>query len=176
MFFRKKKYSKICMICTVYSLFEYLLYSSVEDIKKTFFVFESWMWPDFGDKFENSYCMVERGFRKKWEYVAWLYWYLIKWFKLPNYKDADLFTLDHLPHYPVLIGKHKYTLLEDGPFCHSVMMKNNLPYSTFEEQEYLLNLSIVEKGLFKIKYTIVECNIYRLLFSHIMKTNGGVTV
>jgi hypothetical protein len=109
------------------------------------------MWPDFGDKFENSYCMVERGFRKKWEYVAWLYWYLIKWFKLPNYKDADLFTLDHLPHYPVLIGKHKYTLLEDGPFCHSVMMKNNLPYSTFEEQEYLLNLSIVEKGLFKIR-------------------------
>lgn len=123
------------MICTVYSLFEYLLYSSVEEISNTFFVIEDWMWKDFGDKFNNAYRMSERVLSLP-RNTAWLYFKYIKWFKLPNYRNSDLFTLDHLPHHPVLIGHHKYTLLEDGPYCHSIMLTNNIKNSTFEEKRY----------------------------------------
>lgn len=139
------------MLCTVYSLFEYLLYSSVEEIKNTFFVFESWMYPDFGDKFEHSYCMSGRGFGDRWKNVSWLYWYCIKWFKLPDYRKSDLFTLDHLPHYAVLIGRHKYTLLEDGPRCHSVMMNTKVPWSVYEEKQYENHPSKSERLLFRFR-------------------------
>ena len=135
MLLNRKKYQRVCMVCTVYSLLEYLLYSSIEEINNTFFVFEDWMWKDFGDKFNNAYRMSERGFNMS-RNTAWLYFKYVKWFKLPNYRNSELFTLDHLPHHTVFIGHHKYTLLEDGPYCHSVMLKNNLRYSTYEEKKY----------------------------------------
>ncbi len=149
--FHKKRYSRICIVCTVYSLFEYLLYSSYEEIEDTFFIFEKWMWPQFGNKFNNSYCMHARGMGRRGRNIMWIYWYYLKWFRLPAFKGAELFTLDHLPYHPIFIGRHKYTLLEDGPYCHTVKMKNNVPYSVFEEREAEHLPTFSERFFFKFR-------------------------
>ncbi len=136
MLFKKKRYPRICMVCTAFSLFEYLMYSSYEEIKKTFFIIEDWMYPDFGYKLNHVYRMPAWKHSFWWnQNLIWIRWYFIKWFKLPNFKKTELFTLDHLPYHAVFIGRHRYTLLEDGPYCHSVMYKDNVHFSYAEEKE-----------------------------------------
>lgn len=151
-FKRKKKYPRICMVCTVYSLLEYLLYSSYEEIKNTFFVIEDWMYDEFGDKLPAFYRMPEWKGGLLWNpNLVWIRWYYIKWFKLPSFKNAQLFTLDHLSYHPVLIGRHQYTLLEDGPYCHSVMYSDNLLYS-YQEEKRLANLpTFKQRVLFRFR-------------------------
>lgn len=149
---KKKKYSRICVVCTVYSLLEYLLYSSYEEIENTYFILEDWMCPDFGNKFQNTYRMPAWKSGLFWNpNLVWIRWYYIKWFKLPSFKNAQLFTLDHLSYHPVLIGRHQYTLLEDGPYCHSCMMKNDLLYSVFEEMRMENLTSLKQKVLFRFR-------------------------
>ena len=144
---KKKKYPRACISCTVFSLLEYLLYSSYEDIKKTFYIFEDWMFPDFGDKFENTYRMPAWKSGLFWNSnVVWIRWYFIKWFKLPSFRNVDLFTLDHLSYHAIFIGHHRYSLLEDGPYCHSVMFNDNLLYSLAEEK-YFQNLPTLKRKL-----------------------------
>ena len=136
MFFQKKRYPRVCMVVTVYGLFEYILYSTVEEVKKTYYVLPVFMWKEYGKHFQNSFCMPDRGYGDRWKNLLWGYFYLLKWIKLPSFKGAELFVHDHMPNYAVFIGRKKYTLLEDGPYCFSAMMNNNYKYSTYEEKEY----------------------------------------
>lgn len=152
---RKKKYSRICATCTVYSLLEYLLYSSYEEIKDTFFIFEDWMFPDFGNKFDNCYKMPAGKSGLFWNpNLLWIRWYFIKWFKLPSFKNTQLFTLDHLSYHSVFIGKREYTLLDDGPNCHVIKNKDNVPYSVFEEREMEHLPTIKQRLLFLFRKKI----------------------
>lgn len=133
---KKQRQTRVCMVCTVYALFEYLLYSSYEEIKNTYFILEEFLFKEFGNKFEHSFCVPGRGYGDRWRNVVWPYYYFMKWFRLPRLKDKELFVQDHLPYHAIFIGKHKYTLVEDCPYIHSLMLKNNFLFSTCEEQEY----------------------------------------
>lgn len=151
-FKKKAKYPRVCIVCTVFSLFEYLLYSSYEEIKNTYFIFEDWLYKDFGEKFDNSFRMPAWGTGFFWNpNLIWIRWYYIKWFKLPNLKGSELFTLDHLSYHAVFIGKHKYTLLEDAPYCHSIMYNKNVNFSSIREKWYEHHPSLIQRLLFRFR-------------------------
>ena len=128
-----KNKSRVCLCCTSYSLFEYLVYSSYDEIMDTIFVFEGWMFPLFENKFNNSYYLRHPYGRLNNKYLSWLWWWYIKYFKIPSFRNKKLFALDHLPHQSILIGKHNYTLLEDAPYVITRHLQGEGVYSRKQE-------------------------------------------
>lgn len=118
-------FKRFCILDTVYALFEYLLYSSEEEIKNTFYFFQSGIADSVQSKFPN---------RRKFALIYG--WNLIRRvvvltmiriicrmrYRIPA--GAEVFAQDQLPIFGYLIGEHDYTLLSDGPQCFS----SNIPY------------------------------------------------
>lgn len=124
---RKKN---LCMITTLYSLLEYLLYASEKEINETTYIFENWIPDSITSHFENKYKLPLFNKRYQWDRKycrIWLRYY--KWRYLPNFDDYNLIAHDHLFYSSVFIGNRKYTMLEDGPRIFSqisVDKQNNM--------------------------------------------------
>ena len=108
-------FNRLCVLDTPYSLLVYLVYSSEDDIKNTFFVFGKNMSKGL-EKYINVYYITETQSLLNKRTFRWLYYRYIKYFKLPIInKGTTLFCHDHLPFSSVIISNNNYTMIEDSP-------------------------------------------------------------
>lgn len=109
----KNRFNRFCHVGSIYSLLLYIAYSTDEQIKNTFYIFD-WMIPDeFTQKFKKSYHFHRHAFipRK----FSWIDLFVQKKMFCPIIsKESELFANDHLWSSSAVIGKHSYTLLEDS--------------------------------------------------------------
>lgn len=109
----KNRFKRFCYVGSIYSLLTYIVYSSEEQLKNTFYIFD-WKIPsDFVKKFRNSYHF-RRHFFIPWR-LSWMDLFLQKHLFCPYIcKNAELYANDHLWSASAVIGRHPYTLLEDS--------------------------------------------------------------
>lgn len=111
------RFSRVCIVDTVYSLFIYLLISSKEETDHTFFFFSDGIDASIRNRFPNHYYIPSKDFPKR-NFISRL-WLRLKLrlvapFKWPFLSSADLYGHDHLCFTPSLTGNRKMTVLEDG--------------------------------------------------------------
>ena len=114
----KKRFERLCLPVTVYSLFLYLMSCTEEEIEKTFFLFGGAIPFSVKSKFNNSYSLKEydrTGLMASKIYRECVYLRYVKWFVIPHNRRLKLFVQDHLKFCSYIIGKREYTLLEDAP-------------------------------------------------------------
>jgi len=108
------------MITTIYSLFEWLLYVSEKEAKKSFYIFENWIPESITSHFEHHFLLPRFEKRYQWDRrICWLWLRYFKWKNLPNFNNYNLIAHDHLFYSSIFIWKNSYTLLEDGPHIFS---------------------------------------------------------
>lgn len=121
---KQKDVKRVCMVPTVYSLLQYLLISSEDEIKHTYFFLTT----TFGERtlsfFPNKHVIYPgqahvllRGPRLLYKmFLMWtrnLFW--------PFFRHAEVFALDHA--FYVFLRKKTYIQLDDGmgTYCHNPM-------------------------------------------------------
>lgn len=114
-------YEVICNVCTLYSLFLYLLYSKDSDIARTFYIFNPAGIPEtVRCKLMNSYTMPDYNrfgiIRKIFiSLFGFIYFRIIKK-NIPALKTSSKIIGNDFSRYdPVIIGKTNYTVIEDAP-------------------------------------------------------------
>jgi hypothetical protein len=109
------KYTRACIIDSLYSLFLYLLISSKSDLEKTFFFFSGGVDFSIRKNFPNHFSFDLWDRKNKWlKYLYMVYLRCFSTFRWSFLKKAELFGFDHLYFCPGLIRKRPYTLIEDG--------------------------------------------------------------
>ena len=111
----KRNVKRFCHVGSIFSLLVYIVYSTDDEIKSTFYLFDRMISCDFAKKFENSYRFCRHAFfPRKW-YFAWFDLKMQKLLFCPKIsRDSVLFANDHLWSSAAIIGRHSYVLLEDG--------------------------------------------------------------
>ena len=109
---------RVCITGTIYSLFLYLLISSEQQIKDTFYFFGDPI-PYHVQKNFKYYYSFKRGL-KLWERrILKIYLRLFSRFKWNFLNEAEIYAQDHFWFSPGIIGNRDYTLLEDAPLIAS---------------------------------------------------------
>lgn len=108
-----KNVKRICAIDSMYTLLQYLLLSSIEDVKSTYFFWRKGVSEEVKSFFSKQSATVPRNF----PFFQRLLWYYVivplKWpFVLKN--NIDRFACDNLGFEFLFIRRKKFTLLEDG--------------------------------------------------------------
>ncbi len=115
-----KKYKNVCNVCTEYSLFLYLLFMPIEEIRETFYIFNPYgINEKIIRRIPDSYVMPNYN---KWNVIkkvyitlfGWLHFRLIKLAKIPNFDGTSIYGNDISRYDAVIIGNHPYSLIEDG--------------------------------------------------------------
>ena len=119
-----KKNQRVCYVGTVYSLLLYLLHSSVEDIKQTFFVFAYGIPDSICRRFEHYYILDHNVFKNehpiafkltKYRKLEWIMGIPIKLLIWKNVGfKYKLYAQDHLFFSTEVIRNHDYILIEDS--------------------------------------------------------------
>lgn len=114
----KRMFSRVCHPFGSYTLLQYLLISSEEEIADTFFFFmRGWISDSVIEKFPNRFAssyVTRSKFMKIFGLVWWKLMTIFKNHRWPFLKNAEMFMDDHT-HFGYLLGRdHIYTLLEDG--------------------------------------------------------------
>lgn len=111
----KNHFKRFCHVGSVYSLLVYIAYSTDEQLKNTFYIFDWMISKEFAQKFKNVYhYRKHKLLQNKW-YFSYIDLMFQKYFLCKHIpKDAKLFANDHLWSSSAIIGRHKYTLLEDA--------------------------------------------------------------
>ena len=116
------EFKRVCYVGTIYSLLVYLSYSSLEEIRSTLFIVGKYVPKNISDKLDRCAKCIRINsdsiFTRRW-YTAWLYWRLVKLFKIPSLKDKIIFANDHLDFSATLLGNHTYNLIEDSAYVCS---------------------------------------------------------
>ncbi|MDY6264639.1 MAG: hypothetical protein SPM09_09550 [Fibrobacter sp.] len=109
----KKHFNRFCHIGSIYSLLLYIAYSTDEQLRDTFYIFD-WMIPnEFAQKFKNSYHFHRHSFIPRM--FSWIDLFIQKKLFCPCIdKESELFANDHLWSSSAVIDNHSYTLLEDS--------------------------------------------------------------
>jgi len=134
----KSKITRVCLTGCVYTLFFYLLYSSEDEIKNTFFFFCTGVAKELCGKFSRKYFF---DLSKKW-YWIWIlrlsFIMIKKLFCWRFLKKAEIYGHDHLGWSDMLIGHKKYHLIEDGPYILSIYKrrKRYKDYCDFWENKH----------------------------------------
>lgn len=107
----KKKYKYTCIVCGAYSLLQYLLTTNDEDGTETFYFIDSdSLYPAIYNNLPDSRCVFKMGT------PAAVLWFRFKClFKWRFVKNTEIYAVDFLTIAPMLIGRNKYTLLEEAP-------------------------------------------------------------
>lgn len=117
-----KNYKHFCIVDTVYTLFLYLIYADLNQIRETFFVFGKYIPNNVAKKFINSYKLKPiigryRGYKqlmaKLLDKIVQNYLSVVK--IPPINKDADIYCIDNMSFASVIIRNRKYMLIEDSP-------------------------------------------------------------
>lgn len=119
----EKKYSNVCYVMTIYSLFLYLLHVEYSQIERTLFILDKGFplkinnsildvvyLGDFMHRKDDEYLKYFKMFRLRWVY----YWYKRFCLFRKVSRKSRIYTQDHLFFASFLIGRNKYTLIEDG--------------------------------------------------------------
>lgn len=99
---------------TPYSLLVYLMSCTEQEIDETFFVFD-WHY-GLGQKvaIPNSYSFPMKWYTKK-KWVLWIYVRIIKLLIIPKISEStNIYAQDQSPIASIVIGRHKYTWIEDS--------------------------------------------------------------
>jgi hypothetical protein len=111
----KRHFTRVCIVDTVYTLLVYLLYSSEDELEKTFYFFGDGIHESIRKRFNNHYYFdISKKFNRN---KLWLILSLRigGYFRWPFLKRAKIMGHDHLVYSPYIIGKRNYTYIEDGP-------------------------------------------------------------
>ena len=113
-------FKRFCIADTVYALFVYLLYSSEEDIKNTFYFFQSGIPDSVQQKLPNrrKFSLIY-GWNMVRKAIALTIIRLICRMRYRIPAGSTVLAQDQIPIFGYLIGKNDYTLLSDGPQCFS---------------------------------------------------------
>lgn len=134
--YKNKYYKRICYVGTIYTLFIYLLYSTIEDIKNTLFIFAYGIPDEIMNKFPNHIDLNE----KKWndfisrktrgEKRRWILGLIVK-ARIPRIEKTDkLFAQDHLTFSSQIIGNNNYIFIEDSQLvCSKLEANANSPFN-----------------------------------------------
>ena len=114
---------RVCVTHTVYTLLQYLLLSSIEEIRHTFFFFAQFP-PAYQEKlktiFPNSTVYdFGRGKIIKSKYLQGYWWPFRKNRVWPFLKTAEIFAQDHLLVDFIILSGLQYKLLDDGMVIYS---------------------------------------------------------
>lgn len=101
----------ICIVDTTYTLSLYLLYMSMDEIKKTLFFAGDTINNEIKKKLPNVVCVPT----KKNDWKTALNYKLTKYLRWPEFLWCDLYAQDHIAYSDVLIGCKKYVFIEDSP-------------------------------------------------------------
>lgn len=98
----------------------YLLYKSNLEINDTFFIFNSSIPKVIRHKFRNSYTMPDYhhyGWLKRIGIIlgGFIIFRYIKYFKLPNFSNLEIYGNDFSRYDSIIIGRKKYCCIEDCP-------------------------------------------------------------
>jgi len=113
-----KKFNRVYIGYTVYSLYLYLLYSTEEEINDTFFFFGEGIDTNIRDKFENKYYFSNTSYDNKNVFSRFIYRIRLRYQsrkKWPFLTNAQLYAQDHFFFSSPLIANRNYTLIEDAP-------------------------------------------------------------
>lgn len=116
-----KRNTRVCLVYTPYSLLVYLLYSSLDEIQNTFFILGNNMPKTIASQLKYCYVLpTPPMFLRHWLFL-WIYYRIIKLFYLPHINSGtNLYCQDHLTPSAIIVGKCKYTMIEDSPYiCHN---------------------------------------------------------
>ena len=119
-----KHYSRVYIGYTAYSLYLYLLYSSLEEIKETFFFVGEGIHENIRNQLCNKYYFSNGEYEKKRPLSRIIHRIRLRLCsrrKWPFLRTAQIFAQDHFYYSRGLIGRRKYTLIEDAPnifTCH----------------------------------------------------------
>lgn len=163
----KRSHSEIDRVCithTVYTLLQYLLLSSLEELQRTWFFF-----PDdkFLSFFPNSTVFtLKRGKFLKSKYLQAYYLLLRRNREWPFLHHSKIYAQDHLLTDFILLKGHEYILLEDG-------LENYLEHPfKFKLKRLLKRLPFYPNGVF----TWGEgANCKLRLLSHEPEKNSGLS-
>ena len=111
-------FNRVYIGYTTYSLYLYLLYSSIEEIKETFFFVGEGIHESIRNKLQNKYYFSSREFEKKHPFFRLIFRINLRYIKhrkWPFLKNAKIFAQDHFFYSRGLIGRRNYTLIEDAP-------------------------------------------------------------
>lgn len=121
--------TRVCISDSVHSLLLYLLISTEDEIKQTFFFFQDGIHESIRKKFPHHYWMEVLPLNKtKYGYLRLLIKQIqlnlfcrMKWSFL---KTAEIYALDFLHIAPPLIGRRNYIHIADGPNCFSSIISH----------------------------------------------------
>jgi len=130
----KSEITRVCIVDTVYTLFIYLLYSSEEELNRTFYFFSNGIARSVREKFDKYYFFDKKIWIHKnfFSYIFLFSFFLFRYFQYPFLRKAEIFGHDHLFYSPFVIGKRDYTYIEDGPKVLSTLIGSKY-YKDFNE-------------------------------------------
>lgn len=120
-----KKYTRVCVPCSMYCLTYYLLMSSMEEIKHTFFFMAPTIPQSLREKFKEDSAYID--LNNKWVYknrfAVSLYMLIKRKLSWPFLFDAEIFGLDF---YWYLLRGLKFNYIEDAPFVFDIWETSSL--------------------------------------------------
>jgi hypothetical protein len=132
-----QKFNRSCISPSAFALLLYLLISSENEIKNTYYFFEYAVSETIRKKFTNyyyydslKYLYVRKGNKYRYGHVKFVFLiltvrlgHLIRW---PFLRKAKIFAMDYTFFAQSLIGNKKYVQLEDAPNSYKIIMENKL--------------------------------------------------
>ena len=114
---RRYKQSRICFVGTHYALLLYLLHSSYDEIKDTYFIFGEGMDEETASRFEHKTLIRKPKIFKKNDLIGLAYSFYFRLFILRRFSESCvLYAQDHLKDSKTVIGNKSYILIEDSKF------------------------------------------------------------
>jgi len=126
---KQKLQKRVCVVETIYSFLLYLLYSTEDEIKNTYFFTSSILASLLKNKGIDYHCFKnkEKGILRILFKISLKFFSHFRWRFL---KTACFFGQDHIQFFAGLVKNRKYTLIEDSPFIFS-----NFPNTFFYKQD-----------------------------------------
>ena len=130
-----QKFNRVCIGPSAFALLLYLLISSENEIKNTYFFFEHAVSEGIRKKFTDhyfydslKYLYIRKNNKLKYGFFKFIFLiitvrlgHLIRW---PFLKNSKIFALDYTFFTQCLIGNKKYVQLEDAPNSYKLIMDN----------------------------------------------------
>lgn len=140
----------VCIPATVYGLLVYLLYKSLDDIKRTRFFTYFTIPEQIRNKLPNNKYLE---YRKNSKYSYVIKYKILRTLVAPELNTCKIYAQDHFPIAPYLIGNRKYTLMPDGPHYMEINAKQKWVKEAWTQRE-------VSSGIKKILANFVSESMY----------------
>lgn len=159
---KEKDFKRVCITASVYNLFLYLLISSEEEYRNTFFFIGKGIPETIRKNIENHKYMPLLSLtkhEKKWAIIKCNF---LSRFYYPFLNKATIYAQDHLPVTPYIIANRDYTFIEDGPNIFSItqpteMWRSNMRYLSERSLFQKVKDNFISKAISGIMANNVLC-------------------